>query len=165
MTTPPKYISLFGTTMRLKNGEYFRENGQWAIGFYEKNGNYFAKSLYSETKNLEGVQLTPINENEWIEGEYGLKASTVNLVAFNDDGVLCKFTILEDYVSEIKHQMMLGEITSYKDLFKYGKMVIPCGIGSLKKAEQISPSNYDESDFTYLISGEPNFDLDTFETF
>ena len=66
----PKYVSLDGTEMRLKdfgNGHptYYRDAGCWEVGFkINKDGRLFATSFF---EHLNGIELIPISRQKWVK--------------------------------------------------------------------------------------------------
>ncbi len=75
----PKFIFLLrkdgtnGTSLRLVyNSEYYRDGGQWSVGFKEVDGSLVT---VSDMPQLNGLQIKECTEEEWRKdnGEYAPK--------------------------------------------------------------------------------------------
>lgn len=80
MDTLPKFIngkeknisclrlvkSQFGKHLR-----YYRDGGDWEIGFYLKDGRLYLKSLRSELKHFDNVEVVGVSEEEWRKCNWG----------------------------------------------------------------------------------------------
>lgn len=64
---PPKYAMVGNTEMRLKNNRYYRDAGNWDIGFKEVNGKLVTKSLYGMgMSHMRGLLITEITKEEYM---------------------------------------------------------------------------------------------------
>jgi len=61
-TGPPTFIKMWDTAMRLYEGRYHRDAGNWGVDYDIIDGRLFSKS--SDT-HLNGVELFPITYDEW----------------------------------------------------------------------------------------------------
>jgi len=72
----PVYVSMGGRTeMKLTEDkkEHYRIAGQWSVGYEVRDGKVFSvyNNEYSPMPWLNNVELIPITEKEWREGNEG----------------------------------------------------------------------------------------------
>lgn len=67
----PQYVTLGegGTEMRLKDGGYWRDAGQWGVGYKWVDGKLF--SVFSQGDSLDNQPLIEITKQQWREGNKG----------------------------------------------------------------------------------------------
>lgn len=63
----PKYVSLNGTELRLKDNEYWRDAGLWGVGYKIVDGKLFSCWI-EEDAIIHNKELIPITEEEWRKG-------------------------------------------------------------------------------------------------
>ena len=67
----PKYVSLNGCELRLRNSEYWRDAGQWGVNYKIKNGKIFSSHYHQGNDHLHNIELIPISEENWRKGNDG----------------------------------------------------------------------------------------------
>jgi len=67
----PKYVSLNGVEMRLRGKEYWRDAGLWGVKYKIKDGKLLSSHWRQGHDWLHGVELIPITEEEWRNGNAG----------------------------------------------------------------------------------------------
>lgn len=60
---PPRYVTLKGTVMRLRGDFYYRDNGNWYVEYYKKDGEWY--SWDEEMPWVHNVKLIEITEDEY----------------------------------------------------------------------------------------------------
>lgn len=64
----PNFVRLkHGTCLRLRDGRYYRDAGDWDVAFEEKKGKLYVKADYPQVRHLNGWELIRVSEKEWHE--------------------------------------------------------------------------------------------------
>jgi hypothetical protein len=64
----PKYVTLLSTTLKLKNGSYWRDAGEWGVDAIWKEGKLLA---VSEHKHLDGQEMKPTTKQIYLKDNEG----------------------------------------------------------------------------------------------
>lgn len=61
--SPPQYVSIHGVSLRLDGDRYFRDAGNWYIGYKVVHGVLI--SCRADQKHLDEIPLIEISKSEW----------------------------------------------------------------------------------------------------
>jgi hypothetical protein len=67
----PKFVSLDGCEMRLKDSQYWRDAGNWGVDYKIIDGKLLSWHWRLGHDWLHRVELIPITEEEWRKGNKG----------------------------------------------------------------------------------------------
>ena len=67
----PKYVKLYESELRLKDGAYYRDAGRWEVGYVVKENNKVYSTYKDIDDYLHDVELVPITQKEWRKGNKG----------------------------------------------------------------------------------------------
>lgn len=69
MSNLPKYVMMGHVALRLRGDKYYRDGGDWEVGYKEVEGRLLSTSPNADLNN---VELIETNETEWREdnGQY-----------------------------------------------------------------------------------------------
>lgn len=65
MEKPPKFVSLNGSALRLIGKRYYRDGGQWWVGYRFIEGKLMSVSIKMDLSLIHNQPLIEITEEEW----------------------------------------------------------------------------------------------------